>query len=139
MAELQGYQLPDELYYHKEHMWVKIEGEKATVGVTDFYVKLAGEISYVELPSMGDDITMDDVVGTVETGKWIGKIYAPLSGCIDSINEAIDEQPSLPNSDPYGAGWLFTMTLSNPSEIMQLYHGASALDWQQEQIAKHIK
>lgn len=139
MAEIQGYQLPDELYYHKEHMWVRVEGYKAIVGVTDFYVKLAGEISYVELPSIGDDISKDDVVGTVETGKWIGKIYAPLTGTVDTINEEIDDQPSLPNSDPYGNGWLFTMTLSDESELSSLFHGVTAIDWQTEQIAKHIK
>lgn len=139
MAEIQGYQLPDDLYYHKEHMWVKVEGDKATVGVTDFYVKLAGEISYVELPSTGDDLSMDDVIGTVETGKWIGKIYAPLTGTVETINEEIDDQPSLPNSDPYGNGWLFTMSISDPSELSSLFQGASAVEWQKEQIAKHIK
>ncbi|MCE5223499.1 glycine cleavage system protein GcvH [bacterium] len=139
MSELQGYQLPDDLYYHKEHMWVKVEGNKATVGVTDFFVKLSGEISYIELPSIGDDLSKDDVVGTVETGKWIGKIYAPLTGTVESINEEIDDQPSLPNTDPYEKGWLFTMTVSDPSEISSLFHGATAVEWQTEQIAKHIK
>ncbi|MDD4663382.1 MAG: glycine cleavage system protein GcvH [Caldisericia bacterium] len=139
MSELQGYQLPDDLYYHKEHMWVKVEGNKATVGVTDFFVKLSGEISYIELPSTGDDLSKDDVVGTVETGKWIGKIYAPLTGTVESINEEIDDQPSLPNTDPYESGWLFKMTVSDPSEISSLFHGASAVEWQTEQIAKHIK
>jgi len=139
MADVQGYDLPYDLYYHKEFMWVRVEGDKATVGVTDFYVKLAGEISYIEPPGVGDDISMDDVIGTVETGKWIGKIYAPLTGIVESINEAIDDQPSLPNQEPYGNGWLFTMTISDPSELSKLFQGQSAVDWQLEQIAKHSK
>ncbi len=139
MADVQGYQLPDDLYYHKDFMWVKLDGDKAKVGVTDFYVKLAGEISYIEPPSVGDDISMDDVIGTVETGKWIGKIYAPLTGTVDSINEEIDDQPSLPNQDPYGNGWLFTMTIHDSSELSKLFQGQSAVDWQLEQIAKHSK
>ena len=139
MSELQGYQLPDDLYYHKEHMWVKVDGDKATVGVTDFFVKLSGEISYIELPSIGDDLSKDDVVGTVETGKWIGKIYAPITGTVESINEEIDDQPSLPNTDPYENGWLFKMTVGDPSEISSLFHGSTAVEWQTEQIVKHIK
>lgn len=139
MADVQGYDLPDDLYYHKEFMWVRVEGDKATVGVTDFYVKLAGEISYIEPPGVGDEISKDDVIGTVETGKWIGKIYAPLTGTVESINEAIDDQPSLPNQEPYGNGWLFTMTISDPSELSKLFQGQAAVDWQLEQIAKHSK
>lgn len=139
MADVQGYDLPDDLYYHKEFMWVRVEGDKATVGVTDFYVKLAGEISYIEPPGVGDDISMDDVIGTVETGKWIGKIYAPLTGTVETINEVIDDQPSLPNQEPYGNGWLFTMTIADPSELTKLFQGQVAVDWQLEQIAKHSK
>lgn len=139
MAEVQGFQLPDELWYHKEHMWAKVEGDVATVGVTDFYQRLAGEISYIELPSVGDDISADDVVGTVETGKWIGKIYAPLSGSVEAINEDIEDEPNLPNTDPYGKGWLYQVKFTDSSELEQLFKGDSALTWQTEQIAKHLK
>lgn len=139
MAEVQGFQLPDELWYHKEHMWAKVEGDLATVGVTDFYQKLAGEISYIELPSVGDDISVDDVVGTVETGKWIGKIYAPLSGTVEEVNDKIEDEPNLPNTDPYGNGWLYKVKFSDSSELDQLFKGDTAISWQTEQIAKHLK
>lgn len=139
MAEVQGFQLPDELWYHKEHMWAKVEGDLATVGVTDFYQRLAGEISYIELPSVGDDISAGDVVGTVETGKWIGKIYAPVSGSVEEINKEIDNEPNLPNTDPYSNGWLFKVKFTDSSELEQLFKGDAAITWQTEQIAKHLK
>jgi glycine cleavage system H protein len=139
MAEVQGFQLPDELWYHKEHMWAKVEGDLATVGVTDFYQKLAGEISYIELPSVGDEVSVDDVVGTVETGKWIGKIYAPLTGTIEEINDQIEDEPNLPNTDPFGNGWLYKIKFSEASELDQLFKGEAAVSWQTEQIAKHLK
>jgi glycine cleavage system H protein len=139
MAEVQGFQLPDELWYHKEHMWARVEGEMVTVGVTDFYQRLAGDISYIELPSVGDDVSMDDVVGTVETGKWIGKIYAPVSGSVESINAEVEDEPNLPNTDPYGKGWLYKIRVSDSSEINSLFKGDSAVTWQTEQIAKHLK
>jgi glycine cleavage system H protein len=139
MAEVQGFQLPDELWYHKEHMWAKVEGDLATVGVTDFYQKLAGEISYIELPSVGDDISVDDVVGTVETGKWIGKIYAPLSGTVEEVSDKIEDEPNLPNTDPYGNGWLYKVKFSDSSELERLFKGDAAMTWQTEQIAKHLK
>ena len=139
MAEVQGFQLPDELWYHKEHMWARIEDDIATVGVTDFYQRLAGEISYIELPSVGDDIGIDDVVGTVETGKWIGKIYAPMTGSVESINSEVEDEPNLPNTDPYGKGWLYKIRISDSSEKDNLFKGDSAITWQTEQIAKHLK
>jgi len=138
MSEISGYLLPDDLYYHREHMWVRLEGNIATVGVTDFYQKLAGEISYIELPSEGDEVSADDVVGTVETGKWVGKIYAPLSGIIKEINTEIEDDPTLPNQDPFGKGWLFKIEASNlEEEIVNLYKGEEAIKWQEEEIEKH--
>ncbi len=138
MSDVLGYLLPDDLYYHKEHMWVKLEGNIATVGVTDFYQKLAGEISYIELPVEGDEVGADDVVGTVETGKWVGKIYAPLSGTIKEVNPDISDDPTFPNQDPYGKGWLFKIEVSNlEEEIGNLYKGEAAIEWQKEEIEKH--
>lgn len=138
MSKVADYILPDDLYYHKEHMWVHLEGNIATIGVTDFYQKLAGEISYIELPSEGDEVTADDVVGTVETGKWVGKIYAPLSGIVKEVNSEIEDDPSLPNQDPYAKGWLFKIEVTNlEDEIGNLFKGESAIKWQEEEIEKH--
>ncbi|MDD3626376.1 MAG: glycine cleavage system protein GcvH [bacterium] len=139
MAELQGYQVPDDLYYHKEHMWLRVEGDVGVVGITDFSQKLAGEISYIELPGEGDAVARDQIVGTVETGKWMGKIYAPVSGEVIEINEDVEDSPEKINESPYSDGWLFKVRLSNPSEIDALYKGPAALEWLKGEIEKHAK
>ena len=139
MADVQGYSLPDDLYYHKEHMWVRVEGNKAVVGMDDFSQKLAGELSYVELPGEGDEVSQDEVVGTYETGKWMGKLYAPVSGTVVKINTEVEDEPSLVNEDPYGKGWLFEIELSNPEEVNNLMRGEAAVKWLEEEIKKHVK
>lgn len=137
--EVGGYLLPDDLWYHKEHFWVRMEGDVATVGVTDFFQKLAGEISYLELPSEGDEYSQDDVIGTVETGKWVGKIFSPLSGEITEVNSQVIDNPSLANLDPYGEGWLFKLKVSDPSELDNLFKGDAASKWMEEEIRKKAK
>ncbi len=139
MGDVEGYSLPDDLLHHKEHMWVKIEGDTALVGLNDFAQKLAGEVSFVELPEEGDDVSKDEVVGTVETGKWLGKLYAPVSGTIEEINEELEDEASLVNSDPYGSGWMFKIKMSEPSETGDLMKGDAAVAWLKEEIAKHAK
>lgn len=137
--EVGGYLLPDDLYYHKEHFWVRLEGELATVGVTDFFQKLAGEISYLELPSEGDEFSADEVVGSVETGKWVGKVFMPISGEIVEVNQEVLDEPSLANEDPYGRGWLFKVKPSDLTELDKLYKGEAARQWQEEEIKRRIK
>jgi glycine cleavage system H protein len=137
MATVGKYDLPDELYYHKEHMWLRVEGDAATVGLNDFAQKLAGEIQFVELPDVDDAVGADEVVGTVETGKWVGKLYAPVGGEIAEVNEGVDDDPSLINSDPYGEGWLFKVKMSDPGELARLMRGEAAVAWLQGEAAKH--
>lgn len=137
MAVVKTYDLPDELYHHKEHMWLRAEGDVAVVGLNDFAQKLAGEIQFVELPDEDEDVSADDVVGTVETGKWVGKLYAPVSGTVSEVNEAVDDDPSLINSDPYGEGWLFKITMSDPGQLEDLMRGEAAVTWLESEIAKH--
>jgi len=139
MANVEGYDVPDDLYYHKEHVWVRVEGEEATVGLTDFTQKLAGEISYIEMPEEGDEIKQDDVVGTIETGKWLGKLYAPLSGEVIAVNEDVDDDPTIINSDPYGKGWVFKMKIKDPSELSNLMKGEASHGWLREEIKKNVK
>lgn len=139
MAKVEDYDMPDELYYHKEHMWAKVEGDKVKVGLTDFSQKLAGEISYIEMPEEGDEVNQDDVVGSYETGKWLGKIYAPLSGEIISMNEDAEDDPTLINKDPYGEGWIFEIKMSSPAELNNLMKGEKAIEWLKGEIAKHAK
>lgn len=135
--EVKGYNMPDELYYHKEHMWVKVEGNKAVVGLTDFAQKLAGEISFIELPEEGDEVEKDSVVGSYETGKWLGKIYAPLSGEVVKVNEDVDDDPAIINEDPYGKGWLFEIEIADSSELNDLMRGEDAEKWLLTEIEKH--
>ena len=139
MAKLGEYDVPDELYYHKEHMWVRVEGDEAVVGLNDFSQKLAGEISYMEMPEEGDEVKQDEAVGSYETGKWLGKLYAPVSGEITAMNEEVEDEPTLVNKDPYGEGWLFKIKMSDSSQVKSLMQGEDALKWLREEIAKHPK
>jgi len=139
MREIEGYKMPEDLYYHKEHMWIRVNDNKATVGLTDFNQKLAGEISYIELPEEEDELSKDEVVGSFETGKWLGKIYAPASGKVSRVNEELEDDPSIINSDPYGEGWLFEMELSDPTELDSLMKGDAVVKWLKGEIAKHAK
>ncbi len=139
MAKIENYDLPDELYYHPEHMWAKVEGDKVKVGLNDFSQKLAGEISYIEMPEEGSQVKQNEVVGIYETGKWLGKIYAPVSGEVVSINEDAEDDPTLINKDPYSAGWVFEMKMSDSAELTNLMKGEKAVEWLKGEIAKHAK
>ena len=139
MAKVEEYDMPDELYYHKEHMWLRVEGDEAVVGLNDFSQKLAGEISYIEMPEEGDEVKQDEAVGSYETGKWLGKLYAPVSGEITAMNEEVEDEPTLVNKDPYGEGWLFKIKMSDTSQVKSLMQGEDALGWLREEIAKHPK
>ncbi len=139
MAVVEGYEVPDDLYYHKQHVWVRVEGEEAIVGLTDFTQKLGGEISYIEMPEEGDEVKQDERVGTIETGKWLGKLYAPLSGQVTAVNEEVDDDPTIINSDPYGEGWVFKMKIKDTSELSNLMKGEASHDWLKGEIKKHVK
>lgn len=139
MADIKGYIVPEDLYYHKEHMWVKVDGDFAIIGLDDFSQKLAGEISYVDLPAEGDTVSKDEAVGSYETGKWMGKFFAPVSGEIAEKNLDVEDDPSLINSDPYGKGWIFKIKMSNKDELNSLMKFADVEPWLNGEIAKHVK
>ena len=134
--DVAGYQMPDDLYYQKGFMWAKITGGAARVGLIDYAQKLAGDISYVELPFEGDEVTQGAEVGTVETGKWVGKLYAPLSGKIKAINEKLGDDPTLMNKDPYGEGWAFEIEIKDASETGNLMKVDAAAEWLKEEAKK---
>jgi glycine cleavage system H protein len=135
--EVVGYQMPDDLYYQKGFMWARITGNVARVGLIDYAQKLAGDISYVELPFEGDNVAQNAEVGSVETGKWVGKLYAPVSGKISAVNEKLNDDPTIMNKDPYGAGWVFELEMSNPSEVANLMPVSAAAEWLKEEVKKH--
>jgi glycine cleavage system H protein len=111
---------PKKLKYTREHEWVLIEGNQATVGITDFAQHELGEVVYVELPKVGDSVTKDEPFGVVESVKAASDVYAPLSGEVTETNEDLTTSPELINDDPYGDAWLIRVDLSDLAEIEQL-------------------
>jgi len=108
---------PENLRYTKDHEWVSIEGNVATVGITDFAQGELGDIVYVDIASVGKSLAAEEVFGTVEAVKTVSDLFLPLSGTISSVNPALESQPELVNTDPYGEGWMMKMTVDNPSDI----------------------
>src|SRR5210317_1782974 len=112
--------IPAELKYTKDHEWVKIDGDIATVGITDFAQSELGDIVYVEVETVDETLDKEEVFGTVEAVKTVSDLFLPLSGTIESFNEELDQNPELVNSDPYGAGWMIKMSIDNLDEIEEL-------------------
>lgn len=120
--------IPDDLRYTAEHEWVREPGEtegSLRIGITDFAQDALGDIVYVQLPEVGLPITANEPVGELESTKSVSDVYAPVSGEVIARNEALDSAPELVNSDPYGAGWLFEVVPSNPSELDDLLDAAA--------------
>ncbi len=107
------YEIPDELYYTKEHEWMRIENDRCRVGVTDYAQKSLHEVVYVDLPNLGKALLQKSAIGTVESVKAVSEIYAPVSGEIAERNENLIESPELVNQDPYGAGWIVVVKPSH--------------------------
>jgi len=114
VATLKGYEFPDDLYYHKEHAWARIEDDgTVTVGMTDFAQESAGEIMYVDLPEPGDEVEVGGTCAKIQTAKWIGKLQAPVSGEIIEINEDLTFESEIINESPYDKGWFVKIQPSN--------------------------
>ena len=111
---------PKELRYSKEHEWVKIEDGKATIGITDFAKSELGDIVFVELPEVGDEISKDQPFGSVESVKTVSELYAPLSGKVVAINEELLDNPEYVNESPYGNAWMVTVELTSEAEVDEL-------------------
>jgi len=112
--------IPANLKYTKEHEWVAIEGDVATVGITDFAQSELGDIVFVEIESLGQTIARDEVFGTVEAVKTVSDLFMPLTGEVTAKNDELDSTPEVLNSDPYGAGWMIKIKLSDTNEIDEL-------------------
>jgi len=111
---------PENLKYTKEHEWILIEGDQATVGITEFAQSELGDIIYVELPQPGKEVKKDDVFGTVEAVKTVSDLFMPVSGKVLETNKQLDQTPELVNEDPYGQAWMIKIELSDPSELDDL-------------------
>ncbi|MEO6729976.1 MAG: glycine cleavage system protein GcvH [Ferruginibacter sp.] len=111
---------PANLYYTKDHEWVSLEGNVATVGITDFAQSELGDIVYVDISAKGKALAAEEVFGTVEAVKTVSDLFLPVPGTITEINAALEAQPELVNTDPYGAGWMIKMTVDNVADINKL-------------------
>ena len=112
--------VPDGLLYSKDHEWVLVTGSAARIGITDFAQDALGDVVFVQIPSTGITVSAGESFSEVESTKSVSDIYAPVSGTVAAVNGAIESDPSLLNTDPYGAGWICEITMSNTDEIGQL-------------------
>lgn len=111
---------PENLRYTKDHEWIRLEGETAVIGITDFAQRELGDIVYVEIETIGKSLSADTIFGTVEAVKTVSDLYLPVSGTITELNPAIKTTPELVNTDPYNAGWMIKMKVDNPADVQAL-------------------
>ena len=136
--KIRDYNLPDDLYYHKEHTWIKVEDDgNVRIGFNDFAQAAAGDITYVDLPFEGDEVTKGETCGKIQSSKWVGKLTAPISGEIVAINEELENDATLINKSPYDEGWILLIKPSNLEEdLKDLYKGENAAKWLESEIVK---
>ncbi len=113
-------QFPADLRYTKDHEWIKVEGNVATIGITDFAQGELGDIVYIDINTVGKMLSAEAIFGTVEAVKTVSDLFLPVAGTINEINPAIAGQPELVNTDPYGAGWMVKVIMVNPADVEQL-------------------
>jgi glycine cleavage system H protein len=112
--------VPKNLKYNSEHLWVKINGDKALIGVTDYAQDQLGDIIYVDIPEVGYELEQNESFGTIESAKSVSELYAPLGGQVTRINESLKDEPELINEEPYDAGWILEVKLNNENEVEEL-------------------
>lgn len=112
--------IPADLKYTKDHEWIKIEGNSATVGITEFASKELGDIVFVEVETVGDEISQGEVFGTVEAVKTVSDLFMPVTGTVDEFNEALEDSPESVNQDPYSDGWMIKLTLADGTDTSEL-------------------
>ena len=121
--------IPDDLHYSKDHEWVRVDGNVATVGITDYAQDSLGDVVYVELPKVGDDFAANESFGSVESVKAVSEVFSPVSGEIVGINEALADTPEKVNQDPYGDGWMIRVKMSNSGEVDSMLTAAEYEDF----------
>ena len=114
---------PSDLRYTRDHEWVRLDGDEATIGITQYAAEQLGDIVFVELPDTGRDLEVAKAFGVVESVKAVSDLFAPLSGVVTSTNDALAQEPELVNSDPYGAGWMVKLTVADPAQVDDLLDG----------------
>ena len=122
---IEPFEFPDALYYTAEHIWARAEGDLVTIGLSQFGQELAGRIAYVEAPRAGRAVAKGEPFMSMESGKWVGRVKAPVSGTISEANEELEWESDVVNKDPYGKGWLARIKASNPAELSELLRPGS--------------
>jgi glycine cleavage system H protein len=111
---------PDDIKYHREHAWIRVEGKNATIGITDFAQQQLGDIVYVDLPEADTEVDADSELCEIESTKATSPVISPISGSVREVNEDLGDSPEIINEDPYGNGWIVVITMSDPSEVNDL-------------------
>jgi len=117
--------VPQDLRYTKDHEWVRLSGDSATVGITQFAAEQLGDIVFVELPAVGSSVTALATFGVVESVKAVSDLFSPLSGSVSEVNQALAGQPELVNTDPYGGGWMLKLTVADAGQLAELLDPAA--------------
>ena len=141
MVKIEGNEFPEDIYYHREHMWIKVEDGKARVGYNDWAQEAAGKLVNLNTRRAGRSVNAGKTLGTIESGKWVGPLKAPISGTIAELNEEVLKNPSLINEDPYGRGWIALIEPTDlEAELKDLIKGSDKKTleaWLREEKAKH--
>ncbi|PLX17313.1 MAG: glycine cleavage system protein H [Marinilabiliales bacterium] len=117
--------IPENLKYTKDHEWIRVEGEEAFVGITDYAQGELGDIVFLEIETEGEELAKEEVFGTIEAVKTVSDMFMPVGGEVAEVNEKLEETPEIVNKDPYGEGWLIKVKLTNPSEVDELLDAAA--------------
>ncbi|MGD0152284.1 MAG: glycine cleavage system protein H [Thermacetogeniaceae bacterium] len=138
MAKIDKYEMPDDLYYTTDYAWVRVEGNRIRIGITDFMQQLAGEITFIRVPRAGKEMEAGKTLVSLQSGKWAGKVQIPMSGLVVEANKDLAANPKPLNADPYGQGWIAVIEPDDlAGGLTQLLHGAGLESWLREEIAKH--
>ena len=121
--------VPEDLHYSKEHEWVRVDGDQAIIGITDYAQNSLGDVVYVELPKAGDEFAANEPFGSVESVKAVSEVFTPIAGAVVQINESLADEPEIVNSDPYGQGWMIRLKMANPGEVDSLLTAAEYEDF----------
>ena len=121
--------VPEDLHYSKDHEWVRVDGDQAIIGITDYAQNSLGDVVYVELPKAGEEFAANEPFGSVESVKAVSEVFTPVAGEIVKINESLANEPETVNSDPYGNGWMIRVKMKNPGEVDSLLTAAEYEDF----------
>ncbi len=120
---------PDDLLYNRDHLWVRLQGTRGTIGVTDHAQREMGEVLFVDLPEEGSALEKGDVFGSLESSKTVAELHTPIGGEVVSANKSLEEEPSLVNDDPYGKGWLLVVEVDDPGDVEDMLSAADYEDF----------